>query len=87
MTSREPRTTGQRINRIRQRLCDGLSGFQQADVQALMDEYERIAAELAEERVLRERMTGLFADTEHALQGTGLHHWFATQVARMAVAE
>jgi uncharacterized membrane-anchored protein len=50
MTTSEPRTTEQRIARIRQRLCNGLSGFQQADVSALLDEYERVAAELVELR-------------------------------------
>ncbi len=41
------RTTEQRIDRIRQRLVNDLSGFQSGDVQALLDDHARLAAELA----------------------------------------
>ncbi len=41
------RTTEERIDRIRQRLVNDLSGFQAGDVQALLDDHARLAAELA----------------------------------------
>jgi hypothetical protein len=47
MTTSGVRTTEQRIQRIRERLCNGQAGYQMADVDALLTAYERVAADLA----------------------------------------